>query len=305
MRREHSSTLKQFDVPMPLDEEISLIDIWLVLLRRKRIVIGLTLMGLVAGVWMAMSQEPVYKYATTAEIGGWWEGIGAERRFSPVSSSPLLERSITAVVAAARESVEVVPRISKNGLRMTLTSEGTLAQAKRIEAVHQEIIVRMAELHGDLLTAIKAEVGAKLARTKMRRARLDREIRLRGELASVFEETSLRLAAAKSANRADTPLLDVSERLFRAQEGLRHSQNQREGLIAETRGLKQALHTMTPSRQLGETVSSGPRGPSASVLAALAAVLGLFAGILGAFLAEFLIKVREAQAQAYLSHLYP
>ncbi|WP_303902351.1 Wzz/FepE/Etk N-terminal domain-containing protein [Thiohalomonas denitrificans] len=283
---------------LPPDDEISLIDIGLVLLRRRWMVIGLTLLGLIAGTLMATLREPVYTYETTTEIGGWWQGSGSKRNYLPISSAVLIEDAAKEAIAAVAEGLHARAAVSKDGRRMTITSEGTAARAERIAAVHQAAIVRLADAHDDLLDAAKGEIEARLARTKMRHAQLDGEIRSRARLATVFEETSLRLAAVDGANRVGAPLLDVSERLFEAQEGLKRSQEQREQLIAEAKALGLALDSIRPTDPTdpaGETVRSGPGGAGIGVIVALAAILGLFAGFFGAFFAEFLTKVRQAQ----------
>lgn len=51
------------------DDEISLVDLWLVLARRKRLIAVVLLISVLAGLAYAFSKPAVYKYYTTMEIG--------------------------------------------------------------------------------------------------------------------------------------------------------------------------------------------------------------------------------------------
>lgn len=278
----------------PQDDEISLIDLWLVLVRHKWIVMGLAVVGLVAGLLVATLRQPVYTYTTTAEIGGWWQGSGAANNFSPVASVAMINDILDGFAQNEESGFQFA--VAKNGRSVSLTSKGGPELAASVAAAHERAIARLAEVHETLLDSAKHRIEGKLARAETRLARLEGEVRLLDRLTEAFEKNTLKLVDAEVATAPDSPLLGLSERLFQAQERQRRAQEEREALLTEIDGLKLALKSMAPTRQVAETARSGPAGPSNGVIVTLAAVLGLFAGIFGAFFFEFLRKAREAQA---------
>ncbi len=277
----------------PQDDEISLVDLWLVLIRHKWVVVGLALLGLAGSGLFAASRQPTYTYATVAEIGGWWQGTGFPKDYSPVASAAMIRDAAAEAVAAA--SVDIQTDISKDGRTVTLTSKSSPEQGEAVAGAHQAALTRLGEIDR-LLEDSRLQFEAALNRAEQRLASLEREIDLLNQLTGAFEKSALQLVASDALARNDSPLLGLSERLFQAQERLKLAVEEQKTLTSEAQGLRFALASMEPTRRAGETVRTGPSGPAAGVIVALGAVLGLFAGLFGAFFAEFLKKVREAQA---------
>jgi len=71
------SSLRYIMVDSVQDDEISLLDIWLVLVKRRSLFLSLVLLALLIGVSAALTLPIKYNYSTTLEIGGFsYDGQG-------------------------------------------------------------------------------------------------------------------------------------------------------------------------------------------------------------------------------------
>ncbi len=118
------------ELPSPYaEDEISLIDLWLVLVRR-RLILGATLLAcILAGLWFAFLQPPSYAFTTVIQIGRVVELRGLGETVARVTPNGPLELSET-VVAKLNEgyipkvlaayvneaNVQTTPKIEASGL---------------------------------------------------------------------------------------------------------------------------------------------------------------------------------------------
>lgn len=194
------------------DDEISLIDLWLVLARRRRLVLGTVLACLGLGLAWAFLKTPEYRYWATIEIGSRIIGERAELLESPTSAAAKLRENYVPDAihkyVDGGEKVDWIPEIDvstpKDSGVIVLAAksareyEGAIAQllssaAQSLEVDHQRILadVRMS-----------LESDAKAAANQLEE--------LKGEL-EILESEKKRLAVREELLRTD---IEETEKLL-------------------------------------------------------------------------------------------
>lgn len=335
-------------------DTINFVDLWLVLIRRRFILVATVLACILAGILFAFLRPPSYAFTTTIQIGR----LGLDETFK---STSLIDRSLEppeTVVAKLNQGY--IPKVlaeyvAETDGRTALTIEASNPKRSQIVLLKSKAPEKESELHvtlhnkiGELLLVDHAglignfERFVKLEITQERskyeslldetralanylelldgtKALLEKQIsEIQDLLPSTASALERALSEVSDEAKALTFLMVGNEiqqnrtRLATLEERLHvllpQERSQLEKKIADLKRdtitqqekistIEARLSSVRETRLLvGPARSIEPVGPDRAVILALAGVLGLILGVLAAFFAEFLAKVRAARA---------
>jgi capsular polysaccharide biosynthesis protein len=228
--------------PNPIEEEISLIDLWLVLVRRRTLVLACTVLCIIAGLAFILIVPPKYIYATTIEIGtqvvnGQVSPIEAQdsvRAKVEESYIPLVLQEHQHGLAEAEQDYKIEVKAPKNSQVIVLTSEGREDEEQAQKALHLAVVEMLREDHRRVSNVLKKNLEAKIAggerridklkdisqilRAKVKRldqeqALLATEIEQKQALITAAERNRVQAAQVKDGTQVMTKLLLISEEL--------------------------------------------------------------------------------------------
>lgn len=246
------------------DDEVSLVDLWLTIARRKKLVLGVLFSTILVGVVAAFVIPKSFTYSTTINVSQYWNGGGFVQVESPESVKAKLEDLYipqASLKGDPENPIKVQVEIPKNSALIVLKSKTAEASADRVTNLHASIVQSIATEHEQLLANIRViyEHQLKAAQTEV------------NALESTAKEGSLTL------------LLDKKRQI--------------DDLKAKLAGM-----SPTETRQLAMR-SAEATTPGKALVIALSGFLGLFAGFFAAFIAEFRDKVRERIAEEEINEL--
>lgn len=150
-------------------DEISLVDLWLVLLRHKRLIATVVGSVLVIGLVVAMLAPRHYIYTTTIQIARGGDGLLEQ----PDTLLAKLNESYIPYVSQQRikaesdvKKIKVVAEIPKNSNIILMRSEGDLGDQEFHFKVHAQILERLAQDHDPEIDVIKLAMENELSRTR-------------------------------------------------------------------------------------------------------------------------------------------
>lgn len=269
-------------------DEIRLVDIWLVLVRRKFVIAALVLVSIAFGLAYALFTPHSYAYTTIIEIGT----NGQNELIEPLETvrAKVVDGYIAQVLqlhlknssnGEARYGINA--EVPKSSQVLILRSKGTAENEPVYVALHGAIVDRLKSDHlrvqnplrKDLETRLQmrerslAELRdqAKSFEAQIKRLEQKRELPAR-ELSYL---TSLRLADNQRAQSDLAPLID----------------NARQQLA----NMRETNAVVLPMR------SMDPVGLGKTTTVMLSALIGLFLGIIAAFFVDFVAKTHEETAR--------
>ena len=147
------------------ENEITLLDLLLVLVRRRLIVAAVAVLCTVAGLLYALLTPPVYQYRSVVSIGG--EG-------KPFESLGTVQAKVAQLYVpeerdeygrdqpeSPRPKVSVI--VPKKSQLVVLNSEGVAEAADTHLALHGKVLARLVADHAELAGARKADIQAQIA----------------------------------------------------------------------------------------------------------------------------------------------
>ena len=202
------------------DDEISLIDLWLVLVRRRAVILAGTLVCLVAGLAYILIVPPKYTYTTTIEIGTQI----VNERVSPIEAqdsvrAKIAESYIPLIVQQyQKESGEEDVRYKidvnapKNSQVLVLTSKGTEDQEQTYTTLHRLVVQKLEQDHQRVSNVVRTGLTSQIAERERKAVELQEEAKVlearikriedeRGLLALEIQQTEALLTDAER-NRA-------------------------------------------------------------------------------------------------------
>ncbi|SFD54749.1 G-rich domain on putative tyrosine kinase [Thiohalospira halophila DSM 15071] len=269
------------------DDEISLIDLWRVLARRRFWILAtFVLVMVLAGAWLAL-KTPVYEASASIEIGTVaahpdktkevyvLDSPQKEDSPKPRSSLELLEDP-AAVTNRLNSSLQSGTAEVQSGriIQLTTRSEDPEQATRQLRGVLEELRNR----HAGYLETFRSNIRERAEEVNQRIGFIeDQQAQFEAKLGELDANTSAAIGA----------LLTLEQRLFNR---LPQLEEQRREL------LNQLSERLTqPTRIIAEpTATSNPVEPKNRLVLALAAVLGLMLGVFVAFFREFLTRVAEA-----------
>lgn len=147
------------------EDEINLVDLWLVLVKRKNVLMGVTILCLIAGLSYAFFVPPKYQYSTSIEIGTQLTDGKLTVVESPETVLAKVQESYIPIVRQEYlvahpelKSVAVVEaRVPKDSQIVVITSEGPEEEAEMHKVLQQAIVDRMKKDHGRNIDVLRKE----------------------------------------------------------------------------------------------------------------------------------------------------
>ncbi|MCG5527177.1 MULTISPECIES: Wzz/FepE/Etk N-terminal domain-containing protein [Halorhodospira] len=314
------------------DDEISLIDLWLVLVRRRWWLFGIALIVFALGTTYALLQKPSQAYTTTLEFA-------AKDEEPLISSDAVMARLERVVLPELKRRFEAEHEVGAPSIELThvegsrlLILESSVSEDRlpRVEALHGAVrdwflssqdsaydrnrsrferdLEQVEERLASEVSGIEEDLAA--TRDELERARAERE-RLqeaRGRLQEDLEDENL---AEQSEDLLRIRLEAVREDLSMANSEVRELQRviselrtERRETVQELSIDKAELEDRLADLQAPDAPATAAEGDiqdaGASLIMALSAVLGGMLGIFGAFFREFLAHAHQAAARTGL-----
>ena len=265
-------------------DEISLVDVWLVLSRRKFIIGAFISASIAIGSAYAFSTPHSYGYSTIIEIGT----NGRNELIEPLETAraKVVEGYIAQVLQDHikrnpddRTQYGIKAEIPKNSQVMVLRSEGAAEQERMYAALHNAVADRLRSDHLRIYSALRRGLETQLDMRERSLAELKDQARafesqinrLEGKQELPARElaylTSLRLADNQRAQSDLVPLVDV--------------------VRLQLANMRETSAVVSPMRSLDPT----DLGKGAIVI--LAALAGMFFGVIAAYFVDLVARARE------------
>lgn len=232
-----------------VDDEINLIDLWLVLVRRKWLIAVITALVVVGGLIYAFIVPPSFVYTTTIEIGTQIvnhqvapiEGQDSVRAKIAESYIPLVIQQYQSKVGNKGGSYNITVNAPANSQVVVLNSKGPLKDEAVYKRLQSLVVERLKEDHKRVSNVLRKGIEAQMAEGQRKISALGEEKRLlnaqlkrtddeRVLLTSAIEHASSLVAdsekqRAEAVNEVTDPtramtLLLLSEQLRKARERL-------------------------------------------------------------------------------------
>lgn len=294
------------------DDEIDLVDLARALIRRRWVIIGTFLICTLGAALYAFSQERVYAFTTSIELGE----FGPQEYVASASGTKntIEERILLSVKRAylETEDLESMPfdvsvSTAEESSFVNLVTEAALDEQETVAEFHDRIYQRLRDEHQSRLTVLEEESDAKLKNLrdslKAERRRMEA---LEGMTVSTTEKagngnTQAQAQASGEDVRATLKSSDTALTLLLSQLQLNERISEREQRINEIQSKLREEQTrrswIKPTRAEDLAIASlNPVGTSRSLILVLGALLGGMLGVFMAFFAEFAARVREAEA---------
>lgn len=276
------------------EDEISLIDLALVLMRRKWVTLGVFLLCAVCGTVYSMMQPLQYEYRTVIELarvhsGSWpLEDTESSQRYSLVSSQndsiDLLQKGIIpdkrkSTLDGGNLTMQVRATKGQEDDKVQLVTVGHPKHEKKIEALHKKIVVAFKQKQTQVL---ERELVSRIAPLQ---ARLD----LLQENISTLQE---QLKVLKNYPQEGD---SISEFLAKSIADLRSELIQARLNKSDAESAMQIVRESSHGTQIDYLAakSENPVNTSRQLIVALSLVLGLMLGVFAAFFVEFAAKAKQ------------
>ncbi|WP_018866790.1 MULTISPECIES: Wzz/FepE/Etk N-terminal domain-containing protein [unclassified Thioalkalivibrio] len=279
----------------PYDDEISLYDLYDVVMRRLLLILGVAVLTVVLGAVYAFMQPVEYEYRSGVDLPGVYSELANEA--SPgtvdvVSRGKVIERLEDVLIPQQRAALDhgqqgaPAVRVTAEGSEysLTLTSKSTRDRANQVADLHRQVVAALSEWLG---VRFDESLAASLRPHYSRMELLDEQIAI---LQDDLDELRERLD-----EREDVAGLIMAQRVSDIRRELAELRKQR----VDARSKAETIQAM--SREMEETFvareSDSPVGPGRSLIVALSVVLGGMLGLFAAFFWEFVSNARSRRPE--------
>ncbi len=175
------------------EDEISLVDLWLVLAKRKRFIATVAGTIAVAGLLFALLMPRVYTYTTSIEIAR----DGDKLLESPQTVLAKLQESyiplvLTEHAATGSDRIDITAKIPKGSDLIVLESKAGQEMAASVNDLHQRVVSLIVTDHDSTITFARGELRAQLHSAQNKLAELkDREKMLQNREQRLEEKAKL------------------------------------------------------------------------------------------------------------------
>ncbi len=260
------------------EDEISLIDLWRVITKRRRLIFITVIVILsLMGAWLLIA-KPVYESRAVLGVG----------QVGPIESPQLIVQRLREEhrVKDRSEGAQTLPAITEVKTMEKLLANGVeiIAQAHEAQAAQQfltAVVAKMMKRHQKLFDVGRAEQTKQLEALQQEAERIEQSLALIEHRISALVGSEASLAGLLTLQK--DLLLQRLPQIAQQQTTLRLAMSELQS---------------TPTVVLRTpTLPIEPVSPKPVLYMTLAAVVGLMLGIFGAFFAEFMGKTRK-QLQA-------
>ncbi len=247
------------------DNEISLVDLALIVVRRKTVIIVVLGLFIAAGIKIALTTEKTYTYRSAIEIGTQMVDGNMKPIESPSSLLAKVDYSFIPKTLYQHQqktpedktAYQIKAGNPNNSSIITLSMNATEDQSELVHGFIKSITQYILHEHNELFNTIKSTLELQLTQATNRLNSMGNSSE------NLAEKNSLQ-------DKIDSYLSQLAN-------------------LRGTKVISQPMKSLTPS------------GTSRKLIVMVAAFAGLFIGILGAFFIEFVVKVREKKAKLNLS----
>jgi capsular polysaccharide biosynthesis protein len=161
----HEQQLSAFAYENTYEDEINLVDLWLVLMQRRALVMVVAGLCVLAGLAIALLLPAKYQYSTTIEIGTRLNGTQVDVIESPEtllakvqeSYIPLARQQYLASHADAVGVPKIEARIPKGSQIIVLSSKGPETAGADHKSVQQAVVDMAKKDHGRIVDVLRKE----------------------------------------------------------------------------------------------------------------------------------------------------
>lgn len=174
------------------DDEISLVDLWIVLMRRKWVILGVTVACVLAGLAFWTTKERQERYVTSIEIGKY---IDANNEVNRLESREVVETRLrNAIMPSLRNEVSdefdqplnglpkveiKIPEQEGTGDFVFLKTITNPDKKEIVEALHQGVVDRLSRSHERMFNIYENRFSIRLSQKKIDLQKLKDEDRFR------------------------------------------------------------------------------------------------------------------------------
>ena len=243
------------------DDEISLVDLAMVLIRRKRMIAVIAAFIILLGVIAALSVPKSYTFASSIEIGSQIIG-GADKPFeSPQTLLAKIQHVFIPQVlneqrqtdTENKEKYKIKASIPKSSVIIVLEIKGTEEKAALLKSLLQSITKKATLDHSRINESVRKNITSRL------------------------KQATSALQMLKNSNGNETEVAT--------------QQNLIEVYSSQLANLRETLEILPPMKSIE------PTGTSKKLIIIISAFAGVFLAVFSAFFAEFIAKIKE-KAQA-------
>lgn len=216
----HEQKNEPVDVSRPGDsDEISLVEVWLVLVRHKWTIIGIFLFVLGVGSVYAFIRSPNYMYSTSVEIGTTLvdtKGAGLQPQLiePPAAVQAKLESSYVPIVLnkfrdekPSNFLPDIEIKVPKDSQIVILRSRGKVGDEEIVKNLHQQVVQELITDHKRQLRFPREQLDGALAQEQLKLNALENQqifaVQLKAQQGKI-EQAKLALANLKDQARALT-----------------------------------------------------------------------------------------------------
>ena len=147
------------------EDEINLVDLWLVLEKRKLVLVGVAVACVLAGLLYAVVVPRSYQYSTSIEIGTRLSGTELTVMESPEtvlakvkeSYIPLAQQDNLVTYPELKSVVEIDVRVPKGSQIIVLSSKGPEDEGDIHKALQQSVVGMLKKDHGRIVDVLRKE----------------------------------------------------------------------------------------------------------------------------------------------------
>ncbi|MFO7859997.1 MAG: hypothetical protein R6U41_02110 [Desulfosalsimonas sp.] len=176
----HQGHMPPYNGYGPAEDEISLIDLWLVLVRHRWVIFWVTVLCILAGVGVWATKSMQERYITSIEIGEIVTDEGEMERLEPREavkarlSNSVLPRVRNEIAEKFEVNVSQLPKIKISvpdgegtGDFVFLETTASPGQKEIVDSLHQSIIKRLSEVHEETFDFYQKRFSINLAEMRL------------------------------------------------------------------------------------------------------------------------------------------
>ncbi|HRQ59891.1 MAG TPA: Wzz/FepE/Etk N-terminal domain-containing protein [Azoarcus taiwanensis] len=262
------------------DDEISLLELWQILARRKALILACFVLCLAGGAAFAFLKAPVYEASVKLRIGQVQGNGGLLENAEELSSRILAQYGEDVATGVKRERPFITTASVQKGVTTTvqLTAEGDSPEdAARLL---DDVVKGVQKTHTTMFEDNLKPIAERLKSLDEQRTALQQQYADLTQLAEKLKDRDNVQASLLMIERS--PITNSLDQ--QATERLRLSQ-------------QMTPPATRPTELIGEiTAPAKPSKPKKALVLALAAVLGMMGGVMLAFVAEFVAKAKANAA---------
>lgn len=289
LRRQHA----------PYDDEISLYDLWNVLVRQRLLIAAVLVLTLVAAATYILLTPATYDFRSGIDIGYVYRGeSAAEDRYRPVASAAAAQARLSDVVipdvsrqrGASGEGParDVDVELSEADNTLVITTSAPADAAQEVAALHTAIAAALAEHHQPYFQRERSLVIEQL---QVQASVLEQEL--------AADQQQLELLGNLDFSAVGQPGVVALVNAQRLSD-LRRGMAEKRGALAHLKATIGSVQDASRGTRMSFIASQSKErnGAGASLVLALALVLGLMVGFFVAFIREFAVNAREQRESA-------